>query len=348
VEKEVVREVVREVEVREGPTKEDLLEIESKLARETDEYKSNLDAERKRLAGRRDVAETEKQGILNDLKAKEEEYERERAEQQKMLEKLKAMEDKMLQGSDVMAKALQQEKQLKKAKRELAERERQEKDIQDTLAQQEEERVNIEEKFAGVEEQVTKLTAKLKKLWDKYKSACNEITDLHQEFQQEREDMLETIRDLTQEMKLKNSILENFVPKAEFDKMYSRAHWNEEEDEWELECVDDILSQQAWPKRPSSALGFRRPTTEFARNARAMGDPNPRFRHDQILSMDLEMPERTTEDYELNPVFNERILQSLMFALAEEESGRSSRDERHRSRDERSARPSSAVKHRKR
>lgn len=33
-----------------------------------------------------------------------------------------------------------------------------------------------------------------------------------------------------------------------------------------------------------------------------MGEPNPRFRHDNILVNHLEMPERQTQDWEVDPV----------------------------------------------
>ena len=52
----------------------------------------------------------------------------------------------------------------------------------------------MEEKYENAEEQVCKLTAKLEKLWQRYKSATQEVGDLQREIQNEREDLLETIR----------------------------------------------------------------------------------------------------------------------------------------------------------
>lgn len=46
-------------------------------------------------------------------------------------------------------------------------------------------------------------TKKLKKLWSKYQTAHREIKDIQEEFQQERSDMLDTIRELTRQLKLK-------------------------------------------------------------------------------------------------------------------------------------------------
>lgn len=46
-------------------------------------------------------------------------------------------------------------------------------------------------------------TKKLKKLWSKYQTAHREVKDIQEEFQQERSDMLDTIRELTRQLKLK-------------------------------------------------------------------------------------------------------------------------------------------------
>ena len=55
--------------------------------------------------------------------------------------------------------------------------------------------------------QVEVKTKKLKKLWSKYQTAHREIKDIQEEFQQERSDMLDTIRELTRQLKLKEASL---------------------------------------------------------------------------------------------------------------------------------------------
>ena len=51
-------------------------------------------------------------------------------------------------------------------------------------------------------------------------------------------------------------------------------------------------------KRPVSASQCSRPTTEYAKIANAMGTMNPRFKSDNVLNLELDMPDRTTFDYE--------------------------------------------------
>ncbi|CAL1149179.1 unnamed protein product, partial [Cladocopium goreaui] len=80
------------------------------------------------------------------------------------------------------------------------------------LEQQQEEKLELEEKYSSTEEQVQKMTAKLEKLWNRHKQTQEEVQDLQQEFQTEREDMLDTIRDLRKEVKLVCLTIENFIP----------------------------------------------------------------------------------------------------------------------------------------
>ena len=88
-----------------------------------------------------------------------------------------------------------------------------------------------------MQDEVDAKTKKLKKLWSKFQSAKSEIKDLTEEFQEEREGMLETIRDLTRQVKLKELVIGNFIPPEEarnFDAVENggRAVWQEEEELW--------------------------------------------------------------------------------------------------------------------
>lgn len=55
------------------------------------------------------MAEEEKQALLTELKTKEDRASKEKSKQQKLLKKIKNMEEKLLHGSEAMEKALKQE-----------------------------------------------------------------------------------------------------------------------------------------------------------------------------------------------------------------------------------------------
>merc|ERR1719399_2541785 len=121
--------------------------------------------------------------------------------------------------------------------------------------------------------------------------------------------------------------MESFVPQKEVQSVQERGTWDPEEDEWVLQPIS-IDKTSGKLCRPTSCFGLPRPTAEFTRLNHAMGDPNPRYMYDSIVMTDLDLPERTTEDYETHPDLGERVEKSLLLALSPEEEETSSRQDR--------------------
>ena len=154
---------------------------------------------------------------------------------------------------------------------------------------QESKKAEAEEKFGSIEEEVEKKTRKLEKLIRKVTEAEREVSDLSSEFQREREEMLDTIRQLARQIKLKDLILEGFAPSHKVKQLEERAVFDDEA--WRLKPLAQTLVQ-----RPHSTKGLRRPETEYARH-RAQYDPDPRYKAENIVLLDLEHVDRTTQDY---------------------------------------------------
>lgn len=96
--------------------------------------------------------------------------------------------------------------------------------------------------------------------------------------------MFDTIYELTNQLKLKNMIIENFIPKDEYKKYENVTVWNEDVNDWVINHPAKI-NQHKNPtsKRPQSAVGMKRPTSEYSRIAKGLGDLNPRYKFDNIL-----------------------------------------------------------------
>merc|ERR1719271_311880 len=136
-----------------------------------------------------------------------------------------------------MAKAMQQEQELKRAQMEMEEKKRAEDRLKEELNCQEQDKFTLEEKYQSTEEQVQKMTTKLEKLWHRHKDAQQEIEELQKECQDEREDMLETIRELTKEVKLVSLTIDRFIPQEMYQKIADRAQWDSSSDEWIIHKV---------------------------------------------------------------------------------------------------------------
>lgn len=130
--------------------------------------------------------------------------------------------------------------------------------------------------------------------------------------------MFDTIYELTNQLKLKNLITENFIPPEEFKKYEQVTSWNDEENDWVINhpAQKNFQKNPVGSKRPQSAVGMKRPTSEYSRIAKGLGDLNPRYKFDNIISLELDMPERTTEDYE--GMQSVKVQQAIQAILGEE------------------------------
>ena len=130
--------------------------------------------------------------------------------------------------------------------------------------------------------------------------------------------MFDTIYELTNQLKLKNLIIENFVPPEEYKKYEGQTVWNETENDWVINHPAKNMGAQKKQdnRRPQSAVGMKRPTSEYSRIAKGLGDLNPRYKFDNIISLELDMPERTTEDYEGMP--SAKVQQAIQAILTDD------------------------------
>lgn len=109
--------------------------------------------------------------------------------------------------------------------------------------------------------------------------------------------MYDTIFELDNQLKLKQAIIVNFIPPEEVKKIEGLSHWDAELNDWQIKPPKNLKFQKKkGAVRPVSAVGMKRPTSEYSRIAKGLGDMNPRYKFENILDLDLDMPERTTED----------------------------------------------------
>lgn len=155
----------------------------------------------------------EQRRILED-KLKEQSKSHETIEQQRLelQQRLQDMEAKLMIGGEMANKAAKQEAELRKAQQELIAKREKELVIARQMADKEEANFHLEEQYSSLQEACQSITKKLKKLWKKYQQAKDEIEDLHGEFQTERTNMLDTIREIEKQGKLKDKVINNFIP----------------------------------------------------------------------------------------------------------------------------------------
>jgi len=77
--------------------------------------------------------------------------------------------------------------------------------------------------------------------------------------------MADTIRQLTQTLKLKDLIIVNFIPDEYLRAIEQRAVWNNDEDAWKLQHLEITGKNLGRLCRPVSHPKLRRPETNFTR-----------------------------------------------------------------------------------
>jgi len=291
-------------------------ELQKQAEQEKRHIKKEAQAELERLTKEKMMSEKERNELKEKLEREGQQALRAKQAKEALQKKLKAMEEKLLIGGIIMDKAAKQEAELRQAEVELEERRVQERILARKVIEKEEEMLLKEEQYSSLQDEVEHKTKKLKKLWDKHKSMKTEIKDIQDDFQREREDMLYTIRELTQQLKLKQIFIENFIPADAVDKLAARAHYDKKSDQWIVSRIE-FAGNQLRPRRPISSSLLRRPETDFAMQ-RKQFDNNPRFKPENAAVLDLDMPERTTQEFE-GAAMSQRVQAALSAALEGEE-----------------------------
>lgn len=112
---------------------------------------------------------------------------------------------------------------------------------------------------------------------------AQEQAQMNDDFDRERNDMYDTIYELSNQLKLKNMIIDNFIAPEEYRKYEKIAEWNEDLNDWTIRNPTTFKEIKSGSKRPQSAVGMKRPTSEYSRIAKGLGDLNPRYKFENIL-----------------------------------------------------------------
>ena len=189
-----------------------LKECRTKAGKESEDIIATKEAEMKTLKMNHDQTAEERAALekkLQDEKKARMDTEQQRLDLQKQLRK---MEEELMIGGEIANNAAKQEAALRNANQELIAKKEVESSLHRRMAEQEDEKLVLEEKYSSLNEEVTSKTRKLKKIWSKYQQAKAEIKDLEREFIDEKNELLESVRDLTKQLKLKAFVISKFIP----------------------------------------------------------------------------------------------------------------------------------------
>ena len=136
----------------------------------------------------------------------------------------------------------------------------------------------------------------------KYQQAKTEIKDLQSEFQMERDDMLDSIRELNKQLKLKDFIIQHFIPPKVSPLLFLRKVTETIHDHKYALMFDDVKNggravwdeeQENWTIPKAKYSGNKLSTINIIQESK-----QHEKKYKNVLTLDLDIPERTTQDYE--------------------------------------------------
>ncbi|XP_015270648.1 PREDICTED: kinesin-like protein KIF3C [Gekko japonicus] len=274
--------------------------LEKNMKNYLKEQKERLEEEKAAIQDDHSLVNEDKQKLLEEKEKMIEELRKEQEATELLATKYKAMESKLLIGGrNIMDHTNEQQKMLELKRQEIAEQKRREREMQQEMLLRDEETMELRETFTSLQQEVEIKTKKLKKLYAKLQAVKAEIQDQHDEYIRVRQDLEEAQNEQTRELKLKYLIIENFIPPEEKNKIMNRLYFDCEEDQWKFQpLVSGGSGNTQMKKRPTSAVGYKRPISQYARLAMSVGS-HPRYRAENIMFLELDVSPPAVFEFEI-------------------------------------------------
>lgn len=153
------------------------------------------------------------------------------------------------------------------------------------LENQDEEALDFKENFTSLQQEIDYKTRKLRKMYARWQSVRQEMTDLSEEFGRQRRELEETQEVLMKALRLKQLIVSHFVPSDFRRQLTSRLRYDEDEEKW---IVSPSTDSALLPRSCASKFELR-PTSDFEKLARSTDDSSSlgRFKVIQFFNINL-------------------------------------------------------------
>uniref|UniRef100_A0A3Q4BQA1 Kinesin-like protein n=1 Tax=Mola mola TaxID=94237 RepID=A0A3Q4BQA1_MOLML len=282
------------------------------------EQQEKLEKERKAIMEDHSLVAEERVRLLKEKEKKMNDLKKEREAGEVLAAKVKEMESKLLVGGkNIVDHTNEQQRMLEQKRQEIAEQKRREREMQQQVESRDEETLELKETYSSLQQEVDIKTKKLKKLFAKLQAVKAEIHDIQEAHINDRQDLEQIQNELTRDLKLKNLLIENFIPLEEKNKIINRAYFDEEDETWKMKPISRIEDDHQMMTRPLSAVSYKRPLCRHAHVAMMMR-PDVRYKAENILMLDMDLPARITKEYQ-EPVITPTVAAALEDALRDED-----------------------------
>ena len=242
----VIEEIVEKEVIEDTGIKPEHLEEIKRLGKEEhDKILEEYRAQNKNEEEARALAEEATIEYEKELTRKAEILAKENAQLEGMAKALAEKENQLQKGGSALDAAQKKKAQLARTEAELQARRLEQEKHFNAMKEAEEARVMMVEQFSNAGEELRSKTQKLKALWGMYQEKKATLIEVQDEFDLERNDLLDTIRSLDRQIKLKNLILDEFIPQGAGALIESQAIHDAVNDCW-------VMPGQGQKRRPAS------------------------------------------------------------------------------------------------
>ena len=99
-------------------------------------------------------------------------------------------------------------------------------------------KMQLKQNFSSQQEELEEIDQETSRVQTRYRMTKNELDDITEIIHREREDLMDRIRELTREIRLKHLIIDQFIPAMEYMKIEARAEWEPEVNDWIIPNVE--------------------------------------------------------------------------------------------------------------
>lgn len=162
-----------------------------------------------------------------------------RAESDALEMKIKQMEESVLVGGvNLVDKAKQQEEEIRKHKSKMRQKQKEQEELDQQKKESEEKTLLDQQKYGSLKEEMEGKTVKIQKLQPLIKHLQDNIDDIQQQFEREKQEQSQHIRALSKELNLLQLIAENFIPQESIEKIKNYSTYDVENKEWDIVYSD--------------------------------------------------------------------------------------------------------------
>lgn len=205
------------------------------------QMQDDIAQERESVIELKGMVEAERAKLLIELDQRSAEIEKERLAREEIQAQIQKLQEKLLVGGvNLLDETERHAIELQQQSAVLEEKAMIERQLQRDLQIQDEQKLQIEETYATLQEESNIKTQKLKKLWTVTMKHKQDLSDTQAEIQREREDLLNTIRQLSLDIQYKALIASAFIPQQYSDYIESHARYDVNTETWQVPFANQV------------------------------------------------------------------------------------------------------------